>query len=371
MNLVEAGSPSENFLWPLDIISSKTDNTFGYVMGLRPKEYKNIPDLLNRKVEPSFEMLITAVFNLAREYQILHSKGYSYKDISDQNVFFKPDTGDVLICDNDNVSVNGIADTGVYGTMRFMAPEIVRGEARPSRNTDLYSLAVLIFDMLFISHPLEGKNEAKIHALDDNANKFLFGEHPIFIFDPDNEENRPVQGIHDNAIIYWEEVYPKFLQDILIKSFTDGLWKPEKRTVEKVWMDASIKLLDSIMICPECGAEVFYDETKDTQICWNCHRSQPAPKQIKIGKNKIVLNMTTKLKRHHLKGNYDLKTVAASVSQNPKNPAQWGLRNESTENWTYIRTDGTRSMAAPGKNAALVKGAKIDFGTIIGEIWEE
>ena len=59
-------------------------------------------------------------------------------------MFFDPDTGDVLICDNDNVSANGIDNSSVYGTPRFMAPEIVMGQAKPSRNTDLYSLAVLL-----------------------------------------------------------------------------------------------------------------------------------------------------------------------------------------------------------------------------------
>ena len=63
-------------------------------------------------------------------------------------MFFDPDTGDVLICDNDNVSANGIDNSSVYGTPRFMAPEIVMGQAKPSRNTDLYSLAVLLFYMV-------------------------------------------------------------------------------------------------------------------------------------------------------------------------------------------------------------------------------
>lgn len=370
MNLIQAGSPSENFLWPLDMISGN-NGTFGYVMELRPKEYRNIPDLLNRKVEPNFEKLFLAVYNLTKEYNLLHQKGYSYKDISEQNVFFKPDTGEVLICDNDNVSINGMADSGVYGTMRFMAPEIVRGEAIPSRNTDLYSLAVLIFNMLFISHPLEGKNEAKIHALDDKANIMLFGTKPIFIFDPNNIENRPVPGIHDNAIIYWD-LYPQFLKDLFIKAFTDGVTNPTKRIVERIWMDASIRLLDSIMICPNCGAEVFFDEYKEqhghNHECWNCKSVLKAPPQIKIGRHRILLNLMSTIKAHHLYGNYDLDTKVASVTQNPNNPGQWGLKNESNENWTYMRADGTQALLPPGRTAALASGAKINFGTIIGEI---
>ncbi|WP_029319295.1 serine/threonine protein kinase [Butyrivibrio sp. AE3004] len=372
MNLVQDGSPSKNFLWPEDFIVSN-DGTFGYIMELRPKEYRNIPDLLNRRIEPdpTFEKLILAIYNMAKEYEELHKKGYSYKDISEQNIFFKPDTGDVLVCDNDNVSGDGLDDSGVYGTMRYMAPEIVRGEASPNRNTDLYSLAVLIFCMLFISHPLEGKNEASIHALDENALKGLFGKHPVFIFDPNNDENRPVPGIHDNANIYWN-LYPQFLKDKFITAFTDGLTDPNARIVEKEWRDTSIRLLDSIMICPVCGAEVFFDEEKDVHgqphICWGCGNTITAPPQIRIGKHRILLNLTTKINEHHIKNNYNISKTVASISQNPKNPSQWGLKNESDAPWTYIRNDGSQVIVAPGQSAALVSGTKINFGQIEGTI---
>lgn len=370
-SLVDAGAPSENFLWPIDFITDNKKHTFGYIMELRPRRFRNIPDYLNRKIELNFKTLLMVVFHLTKEFNLLHQKGYSYKDISEQNVFLDAMTGDVLICDNDNVSINGMTDSGVYGTMRFMAPEIVRGEARPSRNTDLYSLAVLIFNLLYISHPLEGKNEAKIHALDDHANRMLFGTNPVFIFDPENSENRPVEGIHDNAIIYWE-LYPKFVKDLMIKAFTEGIKYPEKRIVEKIWMDTSIKLLDHIMICPECGAEVFYDEYKEehhiSHVCWNCYHVFELPVQLQIGKQKIILSKRAKITRHHLFHDYQIETIVASVTQNPNNKAQLGLKNESNENWTYIRSDGTQALLAPGRNAAITVGAKINFGTTIGEI---
>ena len=53
--------------------------------------------------------------------------------------------------------------------------------------------------------------------------------------------------------------------------------------------------------------------------------------------------------------------------RNPKNPALLGLRNESKDNWTYIKTDGSHLVVAPGKTAGIAKGAKIDFGVKTGE----
>ena len=64
---------------------------------------------------------------------------------------------------------------------------------------------------------------------------------------------------------------------------------------------------------------------------------------------------------------YDIETVSGTVVRNPKNPALLGLRNDSPNNWTYIKTDGTHLVVAPGKNAGIAKGAKIDFGMKTGE----
>ena len=138
-----------------------------------------------------FTLLILTSINSQSSAQYLNSElsqaKYVPKIFHDPgtvgNVFFDPDTGDVLICDNDNVSYNS-APSGIYGTPRFMAPEIVNGKAKPSTNTDLFSLAVLLFYMFMLNHPLEGKLEAEIKCMDYLAMNRLYGEHPVFIFDP-------------------------------------------------------------------------------------------------------------------------------------------------------------------------------------------
>ena len=92
-------------------------------------------------------------------------------------------------------------------------------QARPSTQTDLYSLAVLLFYILMIHHPLEGQQETQIACLDAPAMTRLYGEEALFIFDPHNPANRPLPGYHDNAITYWQ-IYPQFLRDLFIKAFT-------------------------------------------------------------------------------------------------------------------------------------------------------
>ena len=226
-SIIAKGSPDDSFLWPMELIVPAKSELFGYIMPLRPKNYKSIVDLMKKRVNPSFYSLCKTAFNLTRGYQKLHAMGAKYQDISFGNLFFDPDNGDVLICDNDNVSFDDSKPGGVLGTPGFMAPEVVRGEKRPSRDTDRYSLAVLLFYLFMVNHPLEGKLEASIKCMDMAARVKLYGTDPVFIFDPDNKTNRPVKGIHDNANIYWP-LYPEKLRQMFTKSFTEGLTSDRK-----------------------------------------------------------------------------------------------------------------------------------------------
>lgn len=369
-NLVSKGAPDSTFLWPQDIVFSEFGQPFGYIMPLRPSNYKSIVDMMKRRAEPSFYTLCRAAYNLTYGYQKLHAMGYSYRDISFGNLFFDPDTGDVLICDNDNVSANGNDDSTVYGTPRFMAPEIVRSQAKPSRNTDLYSLAVLLFYMFMMGHPLEGKLEADIRCMDIHAMNRLYGTNPVFIYDPYNKTNRPVKGYQDNVLIYWD-IYPQVIRDLFTKSFTEGLTSPNKRITEKQWLDAFANLMTGIIDCPSCGAEVFFDEAKVTNCiahtCWNCSRALQYPFSIIIGKRRVLLKKEAKLLSHSINGDYNMDSIVGEVVQNPNNPNLWGIKNLSSENWTYIRPDGQQIPVAVGRSAAIAKDAKIDFGQHIGE----
>lgn len=370
-NLIQSGPPDASFLWPQDMIFRDYGESFGYIMPLRSQNYRSIVDMMKRKAEPSFYCLCKAAYHLTKGYHALHGKGYSYRDISFGNVFFDPDTGDVLICDNDNVSYNG-AKTSIYGTPRFMAPEIVTGKAKPSRNTDLFSLAVLLFYMFMLNHPLEGRREAQIKCMDIHAMNKLYGTDPLFIFDPDNKENRPLAGYQDNALIFWD-LYPQQVRDLFTTAFTLGLSQPNRRITEAKWLETFANLMSGIMICPHCGAEVFYDASKEAagaaHICWGCQQAVDVPPKMVIGKSTVLLMSNTKLYQHHIDGKYDMETVVGEVVQNPNNPRLWGIKNLSDDNWTYSKADGTQIPVAKGRSAAIAKDSRVDFGQLTGEFY--
>jgi eukaryotic-like serine/threonine-protein kinase len=369
-SLIDKGEPTARFLWPLDPAIIVGQDGFGYVMRLREPHYRSIVDLMKRRVEPTFRVLATAGFLLADSFWELHAKGLCYRDISFGNVFFEAATGEVVICDNDNVGIDGASEATVNGTLGFMAPEVVRGEAAPSQDTDLFSLAILLFYMLMVHHPLEGRREHEIRAFDLPAKRLLYGTRPVFIWDPADDSNRPVPSTHDNAILFWK-LYPGFLRELFVQSFTEGVQDPGRRVRETQWRQAMVRLRDSIVYCGSCTAENFLETAKGVPqpACWQCRRALTIPPRLVIGRHVVVLNHDTELFPHHLQERHlDFGSPAASVIQHPTDPSRWGLRNETGVSWVAIRSDGTPVDVPPGRSVTLARGVRIQFGKAIGEI---
>jgi len=343
IRLIEYGSPCDKFLWPSALINSESAPGFGYVMPLRKKSYKTLNDLMIGKVKPKFKAIIKAGFHIANSYRLLHARGLCYKDISFGNVFFDPDSGEILICDNDNVSINNEAYAGVLGTMEFMAPEIILGESMPNTNTDIYSLAVLLFFMMIKHHPLIGLKECAIHCIDKSAQKMLFGTDPVFIFDPNNTSNQPDPECQKNPFLYWP-LYPKFLKDKFIRAFTNGLKDVNQRVKVNEWCETLIALMDSIYSCFNCGVDNFYDAEKykiekSLGKCWNCKKELKLPDRIKINNFILMLNPGTQITNYHVSQAvgqvYDIGNIVAEVIRHPDNPNITCLKNLSKNKWVF------------------------------------
>ena len=368
--LVAKGPPAPQFLWPMAMVEDSNLGTYGYIMELREPNFRALEDFLARRIEPSMRALLTAGLQLADAFLRLHSKGLCYRDISFANVFFDPKSGDIRICDNDNVDISGTETGGVLGTQRFMAPEVVRREDVPSDQTDRYSLAVLLFFLLFGGHPLDGEREAKIRCLDVPALERLYGFAPLYIWDPDDASNRPVRGVHDNPIAF-QDMYPASLLSLFQKSFTEGLHYPTRRVRESEWRKAFAAAIDSIWLC-SCGAESFYEPAMAAPAggkrCWACNRALVLPPRIRLGSQVVLLNRATRLLSHHLGHTLDDDTPAGEVVENPKSPGLYGLRNMTTDTWTLTKPDGAVVDVAPGRAVPIIGGNRINFGLVTGEI---
>jgi eukaryotic-like serine/threonine-protein kinase len=369
--LVRQEPPNPRFLWPLDIARSGERSSFGYLMDLRPERFQGFVELMSEGLAPTFRSLARTAFQLADGFLQLHSLGLCYRDISFGNIFFDPATGDALICDNDNVGIDGQAVVGIQGTPGFMAPEIVRGEAVPTRATDLYSLAVLLFHMWMVHHPLLGRRELEYPILDAEANYQLYGADPVFIFDPNDRSNEPIAGIHTNALAFWP-LYPRFLTDLFVQAFTDGLWDPGSRVQETEWRRAMLRLGAAVVLCDRCQVELFWDEVAGTAPrCWKCDHLVRLPLRLSVAGapvRKIMLNHDTQIWPEQLAIRTGFDRPLADVRVHPVHAGLWGLRNLSGAPWQATLADGTAVTVDADRAISLDLGTRIDFGGTQGTI---
>jgi DNA-binding helix-hairpin-helix protein with protein kinase domain len=381
--LVRSGAPNSRYLWPMELARSTATSGLGYIMPLRDPKFSSLADLISFRVQSSFKTLATTGFQLADSFLQLHSRGFCYRDISFGNVFFDPVGGGVLICDNDNVGVDGDSEARIKGTPKFMAPEVVRDDAAPSSQTDLYSLSVLLFYMFMRSHPLEGALEQDVQFCDDDAESkllSLYGVNPVFIFDPENESNRPVPGWHKNALALWP-LYPRFFRDLFIRAFTAGLRDPWARVRESEWRAGMVRLRDLLAYCTNCGADNFYDpdaalgaDENAGAICWRCSTALAPPPRLHLNggaaAKTVVLNQDTRLYPYHMGefGNYDFSRSLAAVVAHPKRPGVYGLRNLSDNTWNVVVPTGDTAEVPRGSTLSLHAGTRINFGQVQGEI---
>lgn len=367
-NNIHKGAPTSAFLWPQFLTEWKADR-FGYLMSLRPDEYKDFSHFLLAKVRfTSLLAMINAALHISNAFRELHRSGYSYQDLNDGNFFIHPQTGDVLICDNDNIAPYG-TNLGIAGKCRYMAPEVVLGKSRPDANTDRFSLAVILFMLLFNNHPLEGKLIAGVPCMTDENERRFYGSNPIFIFDPTNDANRPMIGIHTNAIRRWP-LFPGFIHDEFIHAFgNEGIHDPNRRKPENEWQKLFVRLRNEMVKCA-CGTETFIDTNSVESTCLGCKRKLDKPLMLKIGRNKLVMFPGQKSYACHTrKDSDDFTTITGEVIQNKSNPNLWGFRNLSQDLWLYTMPDSTTKNVHLNEVVPVLKEVKITFASgLKGEI---
>ena len=357
---IQRGSPSPSFLWPTDLLKWN-GKTFGYIMDLRPSEYEELSAFMAGSVYfASFKVAVSAALQIIAAFRILHNQGYSYQDLNDGNFFINPKTGDVLICDNDNVAQNG-KNTGILGKPRYMAPEIVRHETMPNTQTDRFSLSVILFIMLTMTHPLEGKRYL-VPCLTPEIEEQIYGTEPIFLLDPDDKRNAPIAGIHSNIGIVWP-VLPQYMKDAFLREFSQEVLKnPGRRSTEANWQSLLIRFRSEIIPCGMCGNEVFTYNAA-APVCDRCKRSLGSFRKIKMAGCDYLMPA--------LPGNivYRVQLGTANVDQagnpmmrvrrNPKDPQQIILQNVSGQDVEVTTPSGKIKMVANNAAVPANPGIKI------------
>lgn len=380
-NNIAKGAPNKNFLWPKDFIEFD-DGTCGYFMDLRPKNYVSFISYLTGKTKfKNSNIMLSWCIELVKSFKELHEKGFSYQDLNDGSFFLDPETGALLICDNDNVTADK-RNLGVLGKMRYVAPEIVRGDIdritgqrqMPDTHSDRFSLAVILFLTLCLGNPFEGECLKKYDIIDEKAEYEMFGSHPLYIYNESNNANRPIRGYHV-AVLKRYPKQPSYIKDAFHRTFVDGLVDRENgRVTEIEWLKLLCKYRDELISC-SCGHDYIYgfNEKKHNDKCPYCKALTRSFCYIQIGKNRILLEPGKYIYKSHLdKYSSEYNTPIAKIVQNKSNPSLWGIKL-NLPNEVVIKDEQGTEKIIPGNGVIpIITNLKIKFNeSAIAQIKKE
>jgi serine/threonine protein kinase len=102
---------------------------------------------------------------IARALEAMHACGVLHRDLKPGNVMLREDGSPALIdfgMSKDTALAQEVTDSGlIFGTPHYMSPEQGHGEPIDARS-DLYSLGVIVFEMLARAKPFAAENPMAI-----------------------------------------------------------------------------------------------------------------------------------------------------------------------------------------------------------------
>ncbi|MDO5558550.1 MAG: serine/threonine-protein kinase [Oscillospiraceae bacterium] len=307
---------------------------------------------LNSQELGNFRSMLQMSLLLARSLRRMHQAGLAHSDLSFNNVLIDPKSGTCVIIDIDSLVVPGLFPPEVIGTRGYVAPEVLETLGLPNdkRNfpglyTDLHSMAVLIYEYIFLRHPLMGP---KIYSQDAEQDDYLgLGKLATFIEDPDDTSNRP-----DSLDVKISDMGP-YLEQLFIRSLSKGLHSPDLRPTAMEWENGLVKTWNMLHSCsnPNCEKKYFIMHDMKNPVCPFCRTRV---------KDKTLLRLSFMTQRRGSSGRW-FKT-ADLVAENNTPICLWDLYanvfpDEKTSDRSvkaYIRyCDGQYYLVNLGQNNLL------------------
>ncbi len=204
------------------------------------KTRKRMPD----REKGTFAGFLQCCAMLARAVRRLHLDGLAHGDLSSRNVIIDPKGGLACMIDLDSLVVPTVDPPTVSGTHGYIAPEVVAAKAKPSIETDLHALAVLIYECLLFRHPLMGPKKRSDDPDEDSL--LELGKDALFIEHPTDFSNRPAPP----PAVPFTRLGPH-LEAVMRGAFIDGLHTPSRRPTSGDWERALYRTVDMLHPTPD------------------------------------------------------------------------------------------------------------------------
>ena len=203
--------------------------------------------------------------NMARSIAALHERGLAYVDLNPNNVMVSDDLSRVetWLIDTDNLTSRSNPKWDILGFPGYAAPERTRRNAPPSTLADTYILAIHVFRLLVLRHPLEGVAADSFDG--DGARERMDRGDFAYVDDPQDQSNQLPPRSFPAGI--FPLVMSGRMRRLSEQTFTDGRLEPAKRPGSARWRDVLFSALDNVVDCPNnCGWTYF----RLQKNCPNC-----------------------------------------------------------------------------------------------------
>ena len=278
----------------LAIPKAVLDEDLGYVMK-KAVNYRSLNTYLRHPFGNAFADWCKNEYRLKKRLQIctmifqtleqIHISGLIFTDLSPNNIMVSSEEKNVVFVDTDNMRRMEDAYCGVLGTPGYIAPEIyyqedkklreqrkncnmlddvLPGAGKISVDSDVFSAAVIAFQLLTLQHPYEG--DAAEEGTPDELEKALRCEMDYIL-----EVNGGNPSTCNSFVKHFDEgtLGTEKLRQLFTRTFVDGKHRPLLRPTALEFEEAFGEANDTILSCSSCSAErIFSPQNKNT--CWNC-----------------------------------------------------------------------------------------------------
>lgn len=196
---------------------------------------------------------------LATTLALLHARGMIFGDLSPDNIYVssKVEHAELWLIDCDNISFEATPCRALY-TPDYGAPELVAGRADFSSRTDVWSFAVVAFQLLTGNHPFKGDlvndGESDLEA------QALAGAVP-WIGNANDTSNASSRGIPLSMCATGK------LTHLFVRCFEAGLNDPLARPSMAEWLEALVEAAERSIHCSACTSTYLLNPTKACPFC--------------------------------------------------------------------------------------------------------
>lgn len=219
------------------------------------------------------ERRLRLLARLARVMAKVHGLAIAHGDLSPKNIFVSSshEHAQVWLIDCDNLTYAVRNSSLQLYTPDYGAPELLRGEAGISTYTDVWSFAVMAFELLASLHPFKGGE--MVDQDSELETPALRGELP-WVDHPGDESNRACMGVSRDLVC------SPALQELFDRCFRIGLINAEERPVMSEWAEVLEAAAAQQVLCSTgsegCGSSFFWNAALVCPFCDTKHGSGTA-----------------------------------------------------------------------------------------------